>query len=62
MNKVLAQFRRLYDDKGANDWDFTKQENALHEATTKLNEATTELIRASEILNAAAIGSFSTKH
>lgn len=62
MNKVLNQFRRLYDDRGANDHDFTEQETRLREAHEKLTEATNELLRSSEILNAAALSSFQTRH
>lgn len=62
MNKILAQFRRLYDDKGADDRDFSDQEENLRIALFKLAHATDELVRASERLNAAALGSFATKH
>lgn len=58
----MNQFRRLYDDKGTNDHDFSDQEERLREAQGKLNNATDELVRASERLNAAALSSFATKH
>lgn len=62
MNKVINQFRRLYDDKGANDHDFSVQEERLRVAQYNLEQATNELIRSSERLNAAALSSFATRH
>lgn len=62
MNKVLNQFRRLYDDKGQNDYDFTEHEEKLRIATANLKNATTALTKASELLNAAALSTFETKH
>lgn len=62
MNKIINQFRRLYDDKGANDHDFSEQEARLREAREHLVKATEALIRSSERLNTAAISSFATKH
>ena len=62
MNKILSQFRRLYDDKGANDHDFSDQEEQLRIARKKLFDATDSLNRSSEFLNAAALRSFSSEH
>ncbi len=62
MNKVINQFRRLYDDKGLDDHDFTNQEERLRIAQENLNAATDDLVRASELLNAAALSSTATKH
>ncbi len=62
MNKILAQFRRLYDDKGSNDIDFSVQEEKLRVAQDNLADATRRLVKSSEILNAAALSSFTTKH
>lgn len=55
MDKFLNQFRRLYDDKGANDRDFTEQETRLREAQKRLVDATNELNRSSQNLNATAL-------
>jgi len=62
MNKIISQLRRLYDDNGANDRDFTIQEERLKASQDNLNKATSQLVRASELLNAAALSSFATKH
>jgi hypothetical protein len=63
MNKVINQFRRLYDDKGLNDHDFSDQEARLREARDHLTKATDALMRASERLNAAALVAMPvTKH
>jgi hypothetical protein len=62
MNKILNQFRRLYDDKGSNDHDFTDQEERLRVAQANLFAATDRLVRSSEQLNAAALSSFATRH
>lgn len=62
MIKVMNQLRRLYDDHGSGDHDFTKQEERLKEAQDNLSLATDRLIKSSEQLNAAAISSFMTKH
>jgi hypothetical protein len=62
MNKVLNQFRRLYDDKGLNDYDFAKEEEKLRIANANLIDATNSLIKSSELLNAAALSSFAVKH
>jgi len=62
MSKVLNQFRRLYDDRGQNDYDFTEAEERLRIAQDNLTDATNKLIRSSELLNAAALNSFATKH
>ena len=55
MEKFLNQFRRLYDDRGANDKDFTVEEQKLKEAQDRLVDATTELVKSSDRLNAAAL-------
>lgn len=55
MEKFLNQFRRLYDDRGANDKDFTIDEKKLKEAQERLVDATSELVRSSDRLNTAAI-------
>ena len=57
MNKIINQFRRLYDDKGYNDHDFSGQEERLRVAQDNLSDATRRLVKASEKLNAAAISS-----
>lgn len=62
MNKIINQFRRLYDDKGVNDHDFSEQEEKLRIANNKLTTATQRLLKSSEMLNAAALSSFATKH
>jgi len=62
MNKIISQFRRLYDDKGANNHDFSRQEERLREAQAHLLKATDALVRSSEKLNAAALSSFATRH
>ena len=62
MNKIYSQFRRLYDDKGVDDHDFSDQEERLRIAQDYLKEATDNLIRSSERLNAAALSAFVTKH
>jgi len=62
MNKIISQFRRLYDDKGVNDHDFSEQEERLRTAQAKLKRATDSLVRASEKLNASALSSIVTKH
>ncbi len=62
MNKIISQFRRLYDDKGADDHDFGGQEERLRLAQYNLEQATKSLVKSSEMLNAAALSSFSTKH
>ena len=36
MEKFLNQFRRLYDDRGLHDKDFTEQETRLKQAQTRL--------------------------
>lgn len=55
MGKILNQFRRIYSDDGRGDVDFTIQEARLKVANQKVQEATEELVRASERLNAAAM-------
>lgn len=55
---VLNQFRRILNDDGRNDVDFTDQESRLHQARLKVVTATTELIRSSERLNNAALKAF----
>ena len=62
MNKIINQFRRLYDDKVLNDHDFSDQEKRLRMAQDNLASATDKLVRSSELLNAAAISSFIVKH
>lgn len=62
MNKIMSQFRRLYDDKGKDDHDFSDQEERLRAAQDNLKNATDRLVRSSERLNAAALSSFATKH
>ena len=57
MNKIMSQFRRLYDDKGLDDHDFSEQEARLRASQANLLDATNRLTRASEELNAAALGS-----
>lgn len=62
MDKFLNQFRRLYDDKGANDKDFTEHEQKLKEAQDRLVNATTELVKSSDRLNAVALSAVKTVH
>ena len=62
MNKIINQFRRLYDDKGYDDHDFSEQEEKLRIAQDNLKDATDKLTRSAEMLNAAALGSFATRH
>jgi len=51
MNAIINQFRRLYDDYGANDRDFSEREAKLREARLKLHNATHDLVRSSMRLN-----------
>lgn len=62
MNKVFNQFRRLYDDRGKDDYDFTEAEERLRIANNNLTKATEALTKSSELLNAAALSSFAVKH
>jgi hypothetical protein len=63
MISVFNQFRRLYDDVGNGDHDFTGQEMKLKAARDRLMNAASELIHSSELLNAAALSSLPvTKH
>ena len=55
MDKFFSQFRRLYNDDGRNDYDFTKQEEAVKASQDRLKQATQELIRASQRLHDAAM-------
>ena len=55
MDKVLRQFKRIYSDNGSGDVDFTKQEEELRISQNKLTQATQELVRAAEHLNAVAL-------
>mgnify|MGYP001569848100 FL=1 len=56
MDKIFNQIRRIYSDNGRNDVDFTDQEIKLRVSEAKLAQATQELVKASENLNAAAMG------
>jgi hypothetical protein len=58
MNKIINQFRRLYDDKGYNDHDFSEQEANLQLSQFNLSQATKSLVKASERLNTAALNAF----
>jgi hypothetical protein len=51
MNAILSQFRRIYSDHGANDKDFSEQEERLRVANLKLLNAAQELVRSSMYLN-----------
>lgn len=55
MDKLLNQWRRLYSDYGQDDVDFTKHEEKLQEAKTRLANRAQELVRAAENLNRAAL-------
>ncbi len=55
MDRILNQFRRIYNDDGRNDFDFSEQERALQEAKERLASHTQELVRAAENLNRAAL-------
>ncbi len=56
MDKIANQFRRIYSDYGKGDTDFSKQEEQLRVAKNNLQQATQELVRASERLNTVAMG------
>lgn len=56
MDKVFSQFRRIYSDNGSGDVDFSKAEEKLKLSHDRLTKATQELLRASERLNAVAMG------
>lgn len=56
MDKIFKQFRRIYSDSGANDVDFSAQEERLRLADHRLTQATQELSRAADRLNDAALG------
>lgn len=56
MDKLFSQFRRIYADNGSGDIDFTKSEEKLRLSQDKLKQATQELVKASERLNAVAMG------
>lgn len=56
MDSVLKQFKRIYSDNGKGDVDFSRQEEQLRLAINKLNQATQDLVRASEHLNNVAMG------
>lgn len=58
MEKFLNQFRRLYDDRGLHDKDFTEQETRLKQAQTRLADATNELVKSSDKLNAVALSTY----
>ena len=55
MDKLLNQWRRLYSYDGRNDVDFSKHEEKLQEAKARLAQRATELVRAAENLNRAAL-------
>lgn len=50
MNEIINQFRRIFNDDGRNDKDFSKEERRLHEAQQFLRAATLALEKASEAL------------
>ncbi len=56
MDRILKQFKRIYSDAGYNDVDFSAQEEQLRLAHNRLNQATQELVRASDRLNTVAMG------
>ena len=56
MDSVLKQCKRIYYDNGKGDVDFSRQKEALRLATNRLNQATQDLVRASEHLNKVAMG------
>ena len=62
MEKFINQFRRLYDDRGESDKDFTEAETRLREAQERLVGATNELVKSSDKLNAAAMAAYSMGH
>ncbi len=55
MDKLINQWRRLYNDDGRGDIDFSEREVALQEAQQRLATHTQELVRAAENLNRAAL-------
>lgn len=56
MDKLFNQFRRIGYDNGKNDVDFSNDEIRLEQARERVRQATQELVRASERLNAVAMG------
>jgi hypothetical protein len=50
MMQVVNQFRRIFNDDGRDDKDFSQQEDRLHEVQKKLLQATDLLRQASETL------------
>lgn len=56
MDKLLSQFRRIYSDNGKGDVDFSEAEEKLRQSRTRLNQATQELVKASQHLNNVAMG------
>ena len=58
MIKVFNQFRRIYEDDGHNDRDFAEQEVKLKAAQHRVVTAAARLMRASEVLNDAALRAF----
>lgn len=55
MDKLLNQWRRLYADYGQNDVDFTEHEKKLEAAKQRLADRASELVKAAENLNRAAL-------
>lgn len=47
---MLNQLRRIWNDTGSNDKDFTPQEEKLKNALTHLKEAADSLSKASSVL------------
>ena len=56
MDKILKQFKRIYSDYGSDDMDFSKEEEKLRISNDRLQQATQELVKASERLNTVAMG------
>jgi hypothetical protein len=50
MIQVVNQFRRIFNDDGRGDKDFSEQEGRLHDVQQKLMQATDLLRQASETL------------
>ncbi len=51
MEKVINQFRRLYDDKGRNDVNFDVQETRLRESRDRLTQAIDRVVKTAQTLS-----------
>jgi hypothetical protein len=55
MDKIINQFRRIWNDDGRNDKNFSLQESRLRAAQGRVVSATAQLVKSSERLNVAAL-------